>query len=349
MIVFKFNKQFFKVILVIACIFAMFRMPYAVAYGVTEGMGICFNVILPSLFPFMVLSTYIIKADLFSFLYKPFAIISRVLFRQPYCAVPVIIMAMIGGFPVGIKMINGLINNGSISENQAQRLCIFCMNGGPAFIITAVGVNMLGSVRAGVIMFISLCLSSLLSGVLTRFLDDKESSPKAYSQPSSLASLSSAVADALQSILGVCAWVVIFSAIISCMRVFIENKQVFMAVSSLLEVTTGCKMLSGGMPIPVITAVIGFGGICVHCQVLGNIKECGLKYSHFFVCRILHGAIASFIAYLLLLVFPVEIDVFSNAESISTSAFSVSLPAFFTFMGMCIIMILDIDRRKKVW
>ena len=258
-------------------------------------------------------------------------------------------MSMIGGFPVGIKMINNLLDNKAITVNQAQRLCIFCMNGGPAFVITAVGVNMLGSTRAGVIIFVSLCISSLILGFLSRFLSDKSLLNENTETQSTFSSLSAAVSEALQSILGICAWIVIFSALTNCLKEFIHNESVFTTFAALIEVTKGCVLLAGKMPIPIITALIGFGGICVHFQVIGNLKSCAVKYSHFFVCRIVNGAISAFISYLLLLVFPVDIDVFATIQNVSVSAFSVSLPAFCTFAIMCIIMIFDIDRKKKVW
>ena len=349
MVVMKFRKNIFQIIMVLLCFVFMFKYPYAVTSGVTNGLKMCFYIILPSLFPFMVLSTYIIKSDIFKFTYKIFSPVSKFLFRQPACTVPAIFMSMIGGFPIGIKMTSNLLKENSLTHNQAQRLCFFCMNGGPAFIITAVGVNMLGSAKAGIIMFVSLCISSFIIGIFTRFLDDKKDFYTHTQNQSALISLSSTVSDALQSVLGICAWVVIFGAIINCLKICTENENVYTVVSSFLEVTNGCIMLTGKMPIPVITAIIGFGGICVHCQVLSSLKECGVKYSQFFVCRILNGAIASFISYLLLLVFPVEIDVFASAQNMTVTTFSVSLPAFFAFLLMCTIMIFDIDRNKKVW
>lgn len=345
----KFRKSIFQIGMVLLCLVFMFKFPSTVTSGVTEGLKMCFYIILPSLFPFMVLSTYIIKSNIFEFAYKFLSPVSRLLFRQPACTVPVIIMSMIGGFPVGIKMVGNLLRENSITKKQAQRLCIFCMNGGPAFIITAVGVNMLGSTKAGVIMFVSLCLSSLIIGIFTRFLGDKDELKELTRSPNTLVSLSSAVSDALQTVLGICAWVVIFSAITNCLKICIDNESIYTAISSFLEVTNGCVMLTGKMPVPVITAIIGFSGVCVHCQVISELKECGVKYSHFFVCRVLNGAVASFISYLLLIVFPVEIDVFASAQNMTVATFSVSLPAFFTFAIMCIIMILDIDRKKKIW
>lgn len=344
------KNGFFQILGIAVCLVCMFKFPYAVSGGITEGLQICFSVILPSLFPFMVLSNYIIKSNAFSFAYKLLTPISKTLFRQPAVCVPVMIMSMVGGFPVGIKMVESLLGSDMITKKQAQRLCLFCMNGGPAFIITAVGVGMLKSLRAGVIMYASLCISSLILGISTSFLGSKNEIKKEYSREiqSPLSALSVSVSDALQGVLGICAWVVIFSGITNCLRTFIENENLYCAFASFFEVTKGCILLAGKMPVPVITAIIGFGGICVHCQVISSIKNCGLKYSHFLVCRILNGAAAAFISHLLLMIFPVETDVFASAESITVNAFSVSFPAFFTFAVMCIIMIFDIDKKKKI-
>ena len=129
MVVIKFRKSIFQIVVVLLCLVFMFKFPDTVTNGVTEGLKVCFYIILPSLFPFMVLSTYIIKSNIFDFAYKFLAPISKFLFRQSACTVPVIILSMIGGFPVGIKMVGNLLRENSITKNQAQRLCIFCMNG----------------------------------------------------------------------------------------------------------------------------------------------------------------------------------------------------------------------------
>ncbi len=351
MAVLKIKREYFSVIAIFLCIYFMFRFPLSVKEGVTQGLSICFYTIIPSLFPFMTLSTYIIKSNVFYWAYKFLTPVAKLLFRQNSCCVPVIIMSMIGGFPLGIKMTNELYSREQITKKQAQRLCLFCMNAGPAFVVTAVGVNMLNSTKAGVIIYASLCISSLFLGIVSRFLGDKnEESIKIKSQiQMPLSTLSASVSDALQSILGICAWVVIFSSITACIKTLNLNENLYVFLTSVSEVTKGCALISGKMSLPIISGVIGFGGICVHCQVLGYIRHMELKYSHFLVSRILNGALAALITHLLLLIFPVETDVFAAGSQISAVTFSVSTPAFFVFIGMCIIMIFDIDRKKKIW
>lgn len=346
----KLGRNILPLTAVIISIFCIFKMPDAVTDGVTEGLKICFNVILPSLFPFMVLSAYTVKSEALNFLYKIFYPITKFILRQPLCTVPVVIMGLVGGFPVGTKMAFLLLEKGQITKNQAQRLCIFCVNGGPAFVITAVGVNMLGSSKAGVIIFASLCISSLILGFATSFFDDKKDIEIHInnSAQSPLAALSASVTDGVQSILGICAWVVLFSGLTECIKSIGMSDSAYSGLVSVLEVTKGCTLISGEMGIPVLAAAIGFGGFCVHCQIFSYIKSAGLKYSHFFVGRVLCAALSAVICHLLLLIFPVDIATAVMNKDITASAFSVSLPAFIALTIMCIVMIFDIDSKKKI-
>ena len=339
---------FAAVILSMLCIF---KMPEAVTQGVTDGLKICFNVILPSLFPFMVLSAYIVKSEALHFLYKIFYPVTKFILRQPLCTVPVIIMGLIGGFPVGTKMTFLLLEQGQITKNQAKRLCMFCVNGGPAFVITAVGVNMLGSAKAGVIIFASLCISSLILGFATSFFDDKNDVNFHIdnSSESPLVALSASVTDGVQSILGICAWIVLFSGLAECIKSAGMSNTAYSGLVSVLEVTKGCTLIADKMGLPVIAAAIGFGGFCVHCQIFSYIKLAELKYSHFFVGRVLCAAFSAVICHLLLLVFPVDVTTAVMNQDITASTFSVSLPAFIALTIMCIVMIFDIDTKKKVW
>ncbi len=343
-----------KYVLPLLCIginlYFIFKMPHSISDGVTKGIQICFNTILPSLFPFMVVSSYISKTDLLSPFYRIFSPITKYLFRQPPHTLPLIILSMIGGFPVGIKSIANDYNDGKITQNQAKRLCMFCMNGGPAFVITAVGVNMLGSVRAGIVIYISLCVSSLILGFVSSFFDDKKTGPNSIlslTQSPTIA-ISSAVIDSTHAMLGICAWIVLFSGIAECISSLNINNNLIIAITSVLEVTKGCLGTAGKFSLPIITAIIGFGGICVHCQILSFLQITKLKYIRFLVGRILNGALGAIICHFLLMIFPVDIQTSVNMGNMTVSAFSVSIPAFLSLIVMCITMILDIDNRRKM-
>lgn len=82
------------------------------------------------------------------FLEKPV----QVLFALPGSAGAAACMSFVAGYPVGAGMTAALFSEGRISQSDAQRMTLFCVNAGPAFVIGGVGAGMLGSVRAGVII-----------------------------------------------------------------------------------------------------------------------------------------------------------------------------------------------------
>lgn len=349
MVTIKVKKEYFILFLIVLFTVLLFRFPDEIKNGITKGLTISFYTIIPSLFPFLVLSSYIVNSDILNPIYRFLSPVTKVLFKQPACVVPVIVLSMIGGFPVGIKMVNDLFTRKEITENQAKRLCCFCMNSGPAFTITAVGANMLKSPLAGVIIFASLCISSLIMGFLTRFFACEEDNKltKKY-HLSSLSSLSTSVTSGINSILGICGWIVLFSGLIECLHTINSNEFLSLFITTTFEVTSACNEFAGKISLPIFAFIIGFGGFCVHCQVLDCLKNCKLKYAHFLFSRVIHGSISGIITYIFLLFIPIEIEVFANTSDIKLAPFSVSIWGFVALIIMCVIMIFDIDRKQKV-
>ncbi len=350
MITVKFKKHFFELAVTVILLFIMFKMPQTVGNGVKNGLEICVYTIIPSLFPFLILSTYIVRSEMFSPFFRFFSPVSRTFFRQPECTVPVILMSFIGGFPIGAKMTSSLLESGKITKNQAQRLLLFCFNGGPAFTITAVGINMLGSVKAGVIIYVSVCLSSLILGFISALFDDKKKVEKTLFKEDKMTSLvlSASVTDSVNTIFSMCAWIVLFSALTECINTLNLSHGVLLFTNSVTEVTKGCTVACNELSIPVISAIIGFGGFCIHCQIYGFISQSGLKYTRFLVVRIINSALSAVICFVLLLKFPVTVSSFGSAADSVIIPFSVSPFAFFSLIIMCVILIFDIDTKRKV-
>ena len=94
-------------------------------------------------------------------------------------------------------------------------MTLFCVNAGPAFVIGGVGAGMLGSVRAGVIIFVSLTLASLTLGALTRFIPHNETDAHTAQAISGLPlsrALTEAVGEGTKNMISICAWIVMCSA-----------------------------------------------------------------------------------------------------------------------------------------
>ena len=350
MITLKLRKSFIQFVLISVCFYFIFKMPNAISLGISKGLDTCLYAILPSLFPFTVLSLYITKIGLFNGESKILSFITSRIFKQPANVFPVIILSLIGGFPIGAKLTYELLSNRQITKNQALRLNLFCMSGGPAFVVLSVGLNMLNSQKAGVIMFASTTLSSIILGIISSLFDDKEmlNSKNCKKNISPSLALSSSITDSINTILSICAWIILFSAVIECLNYINFNGQILLYLKSILEVTGGCVLLAGKVNLPIITALLGFGGLCVHCQVSSYISASGLKYYKFLIFRMLNAILSATICYFILLVVPVEISTSVLNSTTKIVPFSVSASSFFAVLIMCVILVFDIDSKKKV-
>lgn len=348
MIIIKPKLNFILLISVISAGACLFAFPEIALEGAQRGVQICLNTLVPSLFPFMALSVFIMRTDALYIPCKMFGRATEFLFLCPQNAGQIIFMSLIGGYPVGAKLTADALERGDITENESKRLCIFCMNAGPAFTVTALGINIYGNARAGVVIYISLCLSSVIIGVLTRFLSDKKSITKTnkIKQNACADDITFSVWNGFEATLRICAWVILFSAFLPCITAKFGKAGIF--ADAIAEVTAGSVTVSKICPIPVVTALCGFGGFCVHCQVMKYLKQCSLPYKIFFAGRLLNSALSASLCYLILHFFPIEQNVAYTFTNARVSAISVSLPTVIAFTFMCISMILNIERKRKV-
>ena len=61
-----------------------------------------------------------------------------------------------------------MYDNGIISKKEAERVMTFCNNPGSAFVISAVGVSLFGSLKLGIILYVCVILSSVIVGAVGR-------------------------------------------------------------------------------------------------------------------------------------------------------------------------------------
>ena len=240
-----------------------------------------------------------------------------------------------------------LFKENRLTANQAVRLMAFCVNCGPVFAIGTVGSALLGSKKAGIIIFASLLISSLLIGFAARFFDDGKTAEGSFAvkRPEYFKAMVSSVSDASQSMLSVCAWIVFFGCICS---MFSLLPSVSLPLKCLTEVSAGCvEGVKEGFPLPLLAAVIGWSGISVHCQIMPFLCAVGMPLPLFFSIRLLNGGLAAAVCALLLRLFPCEIPAMLNA--ISPVSLTCSAPPVAAgIIIMFVIFILDLDIAQKV-
>lgn len=321
------------------------------AQGIRRAFLLCTDVLIPSVFPFMALTCIAGAASGAKNNGKLARMFSKV-FCCPPNAVGVWIFSMLGGYPVGASMSAQLLERGEITEPQAKKLTLICFNAGPAFVINALGMGMLGSKKAGAAVFAAVCTASVLTGVIAGRLyksDFRQVKSVGQAEQNSMAqAVVQGVYTAGRNMLGICAWVLSFSAVISLVLMLPVKEKVQDVAVMILEVTQGCSMGAAGFSLPAVAAFVSFGGVCVLCQVMSIAHKSGVKFSEIVLTRFVSAVIAYAVTELLVKIFPVDLAVNAAASFDTVMPYSHSVPSAVMLMFLCIILIFDLDTKQKV-
>ena len=310
----------------VAGIFIALRYHEECYRGMEKGVTLCLEVLIPSLFFFMVVAAYMVQSGIAEILCRPLSGLTRVLFRLPGESAAVILLAMIGGYPVGASCTAILADEGRLSPSQAAKTAYIAVAAGPGFLISYVGAALLGSTQAGYALLVSQAVAVILTGVIVGHTVKSE--PLACSAPKKVIGgnlLVSAVKNASRSAFGMCAMVVVFCALSEVVDTLILQQEICDIASVITEITNGCNRICSKSPLYVIAFYVGFGGLSVHFQIFALLSKVPLKKGLFFLYRIIEGIIAMTAAYIYLMVIPVTTEVFRSTESVPSAARSATL------------------------
>lgn len=274
-----------------------------IALATQSGLRLCFYVIIPSLFPFLILSQLFVPLVPHGKNEKN-ALFSK-LFRLPTVGKSALLLGFISGFPIGAKTIAELYTDGALSSEEATRLLSFCNNTGPAFLIGGVGA-LFHSVQFGVFLYLSEILLSLLTGFLlgrgkSVSCSDKASEKKLFVRNSP--SLVDAIAKSGAAILKICSFVVAFQIFIGIFDIFFQNTVITASFSAFFEVGTAvsraaeCLSLSPSLAAAIAAFSVSFSGISVFLQSEAFLREAGLSFLPAIPAKILQGVGASILAF----------------------------------------------------
>lgn len=319
----KFCKTYTKSALITALIIFISGLVFLLVFpkearnGGTNGAYLCIQVLIPSLFPFMVLSDFSVKSGLVSYIPNFVSRITGFLFNLPKEAAAVVILCLMGGYPVGAKAIKCLYDEGYLSKAQASRMCLFSVASGPGFLVTYIGAVMTKNLKLGYFLTLAQTITVLLLGVLSRLFAEGEKrlnkSGIKCLKPFGEALILS-VESAVKSTAGLCGLVVLFSAF--C-EIFLTLTSPFPQLAPLVaffEITTGVKIICRN-PNPLLLAFFsGFGGLSVHLQIFLSVKNLKIPKLNFYLFRFLQGLLTSLITFLLFKIFPDVKAVFSSVE-----------------------------------
>ena len=299
---------------------ALLRWPQESMAATREGLKLCGNVIIPSLFPFFVLSSLVVELGMSRYLGKLLEPVMGPLFRVNGACASALALGFVGGYPVGARTAISLYQNGQCSKTEAERLLAFCNNSGPAFILGVVGAGVFGSSLVGLILYLTHIAASFLVGLLFRFYRPADRPGRGVStwgfQATPFApAFTKSVTGALTSTLNICAFVLFFtvvlralflsgvmsalSGLLSALLAPLGMDQVWAQrlLTGLLEISSGVSSLTGegglNSRMSLAAFILGWAGLSVHCQVMAFLGDSGLSLRTYLVGKMLHGGISA--------------------------------------------------------
>lgn len=320
-------RKIVPVLLTAVGIYATVRYSAECSRGIWNGIMFCTEALVPSLFIFMAISAYAIKSGAAVTLSRPLNRLSEGLFRLPYPALAVMILSVIGGYPVGARCAAMMYERGALTADEARKTVYISVCAGPGFLLNFVGRALMGCAKAGLILLAAEVLSVILTAMIAGRAVKAEGKSPGRDPKAERADnlLIASVTDASASTLRMCAVVIICSAMIEVIAAVCSDKTVADLSSAAIEITTGCGIMCVRYPLALTAFFIGFGGISVHLQIYSALGGLSINKALFFLFRIMQGIICSAVTYILLMVFPIEVGVFNSADVSLTAASSATL------------------------
>lgn len=273
----------------IFCLFAMIFDSKTAISGATEGIRLCISTVIPSLFPFFLVSGVLISVmgfgntSLFSFL------------GVPKGADKLLLVGFLGGYPVGAQSVSQQVQTGNLSRQDAERLLAFCSNAGPAFLF-GIGATIFGQAWICWLLWSIHVIAALAVACL---LPRGHTESLAVCEKPVSTSLTAVMVQSVRSIALVCGWIVAFRTVITfATRWFLwllpSNLQLLLV--GLMELTNGCCDLqdisSLGLRMQLFSVFLGFGGLCVLLQTHSVIAGSGLTGRLYFPGKVAQATIS---------------------------------------------------------
>lgn len=325
--------DFFSCIVILCVAAGLCIFPEEMVSSAKDGLYLCFNVIIPSLFPFFVISALVVRlgwAKKLGLLLSP---LMKPLFNVGGACASALVLGFIGGYPVGAKTVIELYNSKACSKAEAERMLAFCNNSGPAFILGVVGAGIFASGRAGLLLYLAHALASVLIGIIFRKWGSSVSAVNIIDKSTVTASFAPAFVDSIKtsfsSVLNISGFVVFFTVFIKLL--FLSGAMAFLTggigaifsplglnaqwaetlITGLIELSSGVWSLRDavydvGVSMAMAAFMLGWAGLSVHCQVLSFIGDSGLTVKTYILGKLLHGLLSAGLTIILASFFPLD-------------------------------------------
>ena len=341
-------------VIAVSMVVLLLQYPEAVQNGINRGLSVCGTVIIPTLFPFMLLAGWLAESPLCR---HPGSIARRVaskVFGLPGCCAPAILLSLVGGYPAGMVAISRLYKQGQINREELKRMTAFCVCGGPGFIVGTVGIGLMGNTHAGWLLYAAQAATAVGIGIWLGRGHRRCTETDAPLPPRRPFAVM--VSDTCGALLSMCGFVAAAAMVLSLLEGIGVARGIAAVwggsaatvsgiMAGILEVSCGCIALAGMPQAPLwLSLCLGWGGLSIHGQLAAALPGEKVITPRFLRWRLVQGIISSGLAWGLFALFPPKQSV--GVHNLSPLPFTVSAAASHMMLVLCFLTMLCFSEKK---
>ena len=283
--------------------------------SVTNSVNIFISSIIPSLFPFIFFTEFMLNTDILNLLKDVTGKLLSKIFKVSKTSAPAIITGFLCGFPMGAKTVATLYENNSISKKEASKLLCFVNNCNPVFILSTIGIGILHNLKLGIILCISHYLSSILIGIIFFRNSSIDIIHEKGLKLNSLDKNNYITDEYIFEITKKCIKNT-FSTLLMILGFMIIFNLSFTIPSGInnifnLEFSSSYKILT-------ISFLLGFSGLCIISQIYSTISKYSFSFIKLLFWKLIHGIISVILTYIAIKYTNISInnvtEVYSSAD-----------------------------------
>ena len=285
------------------------------ANGIKKGIKLAANTLIPSLFPFLVLSELFLSSYTQKLITRFFARPAHFFFGLSENGTSALLLGWLCGVPVGAVSALTMLKKRQISGAEFERLLLFSNTPSTGFLIGAVGTSLFGNQEIGIVLFCITLLVSFATGVFLKLvggnIECTSQMPMTLQTKMPLSSrFTQAVRHGFTTLFEVTGFVIFFSAVAECIS---EIATTLLLPDLIATLLVGLLELTAGVSAAVLSHApthafclcaffAGFSGLSICLQIFSITAEAHPKLFPYLLSKLIGGVLSATLAYIYILV-----------------------------------------------
>lgn len=270
---------------------------------------IFFNKVFVSIFPFIILSDILYYYNYHLFLKDNIGAFISKIFNINSKSSSIFLLCLFTSHPGNAIYIKNMLDNDEISLNDASNLLCYTYFPSIAFVIGTIGINLYGSYRFGLYLYLICLINNILIGIFLRNKNDNIDSDIVINNNSNIFDvISSSIMKGINISFIILGTLIIFTIIINLILRYVNiNPYILGIFSGILELTSGVIKISDvsnsiNNKFLLTVFILCFSSLSILFQSFTILSKYKINIKKILIVKLIFSIISTFIIYLITLI-----------------------------------------------